>query len=779
MSGFRNSAVGSLALLLMAGAVQAQSGGARVIEEVIITAQKTEQSIQDVPISVTAVDGDFMQEAGIGDLKELSVYVPNVRIDANDPGSPQIFVRGFGTNTFNPSFESSVGLVQDELFFGRAAYFTEAMFDIGRIEVLRGAQGTLFGKNTVSGVFNVFSRPVTDEFAANAELRGGEHGEQRIEVGAGGMLTDWFGLRVSALDFQRDGELRNSFIQRDEENPDQDAQRLKLRFVPSDAMEIELVAVESDTAINYWPKQLKNLDADTRDYLDDFDPNIEDDPEDFNTSFNRPGVLEKGSTSYIGKLTYDFGPVGALDNLQTVLVVGDTELFVEQDQDLDVSPADLLTLFNREDYQQQTVEWRFTGDAESLFGLGSGLQFVAGAFYFDSDYELDAAVQVGEDIDSWLLTNDAAQLAGDDAPLLPGLALLAQTTENDRYSFRYRQNTESLALFGQLSLNLGEHWVITPGLRYNRETKTVDTAGTASCANSNPLIPPLSCVTPFLLGSQDYDHRGLERDKKDLSPKLSVLYYLNDEVNVFATWSKGFKSGGFNSISFTGEDLEYDDENARSLELGMKGRFFDRTLSLNATVYRTEFDKLQVLAFNGVFFDVSNAATAISEGLEVDWQWLTPWEPLSISGSLGLLDAYYEDYSAAPAPVSQGIDQRQDLSGERIAFAPEQSATLTPTLSFALFDALRLTTSVDVIHQGEQYTDTDLDENSRVPANTKFNLRLSLGGIDEVWNVTVGVKNATDKRTQNQVIDSVLFPGTYYAQQNPGRQAYAALRINW
>lgn len=770
---YRNSLV--LPLLAMAAvSVQAQQ---RVLEEVVVTAQKTKQSIQDVPISVTAVDGEFMKDAGISDLKELSVYVPNVRIDANDPGSPQIFVRGFGTNTFNPSFESSVGFVQDEMFFGRAAYFTEAMFDIDRVEVLRGPQGTLFGKNTVSGVFNVFSRPVGNEFSADVELRAGEHGEQRLEAGAGGMLNEWFGVRVSALTFEKDGELENRFLNRDEENPDQEAWRLKLNFLASANTDIELIAVESDTTINYWPKQLANLDADTRDYLDDFDPEIEGDPEDFMTSYNVDGVLEKGSSSYIGKLSHSFGAIGSLYNLDTVVVLGNTDLYVEQDQDLDVSPADIATLLNREDFKQNTVEWRFTGDGEGLFGLGSSMQFVAGVFYFESDYQLDAGVVLGRDVGSWLGTEDARQLAGDDAPLLPGLQLAAATTTNDRFDFDYVQNTKALALFGQMTLNFGDSWVVTPGLRINRETKTIDTAGTERCESTTPL-PPASCVNGLLLGANSYDHRDLERKESDVSPKLSVMYYLNDEVNVFATYSKGFKSGGYNSISFTGEDLEFEDENAVTLELGTKGSYFNRTLNLNATLYRTEYDNLQVLAFNGVFFDVSNAATAISQGLEVDWQWLTPWEPLSVIGSLGLLDAYYEEYTGAPAPVTQGVNTRQDLSGEAIAFAPESSFMLSPTLTFALWDEM-LNLSVDVIHQGDQFTDTDLDPASKVPANTKFNVRASLLDGDERWNLTVGVKNLTDKLTQNQVVDSVFFPGTYYAQQNAGRQAYAALRLNW
>ena len=147
-------------------------------------------------------------------------------------------------------------------------------------------------------------------------------------------------------------------------------------------------------------------------------------------------------------------------------------------------------------------------------------------------------------------------------------------------------------------------------------------------------------------------------------------------------------------------------------------------------------------------------------------------------GSLGLLDAYYEDYTGAPAPVTQGVNTRQDLSDETIAFAPESSLVLSPTLTFSVADNL-LNLSLDVIHQGEQFTDTDLDPASRVPANTKLNARIALLDGDERWTLTAGVKNLTDKLTQNQVVDSVFFPGTYYAQQNPGRQVYGALRFTF
>lgn len=185
-----------------------------------------------------------------------------------------------------------------------------------------------------------------------------------------------------------------------------------------------------------------------------------------------------------------------------------------------------------------------------------------------------------------------------------------------------------------------------------------------------------------------------------------------------------------------------------------------------------------MLAFNGTFFDVSNAATAYSRGLEADFVWLTPWAPLQIAGAYGWLDARYEAYRDAPAPIQQGIDAEQDLTDQRIAFAPRATATLTPTLSFPL-GGLVLTAAVDLLYQGDQFVDTDLDPNTYVPATTRYAGRFTLGSQSERWSLTLGGTNLTDERVLNQVTDTPFFPGTYQAQLASGRQLFGALNLQF
>lgn len=759
---------------------------ARVIEEVVVTAQKTAQSLQDVPISVSALSGDFMQENAIGDLVEVSTYVPNVRVEFTSPSSPQVFIRGFGTNTFNPSFEPAVGLVQDEIFFGRGTYFTESMFDLERVEVLRGPQGTLFGKNTIAGVFNVSTRgaPAEEGSGGNLAYKHGDFSDTRLEGGLGYRFSPALGVRVAALISDRDGRMENTKLNRKEDTRDQDAFRAKLEWNPTDSLDLELVAQTSDTTLNFWPRQLMNLDQDTRDYLVNFDPRIEDDPTNFQTSFDNPGEMFKGSDTVLARGNWSFGPRLGLNELASTLIIGVSWLDVEQFQDLDVSPADLLNLDEVDDYRQESLEWRFSGNADSLFGLGNRVEFLAGAYYFQSDFRIIADVIIGQDISSYAQTRDAQQLlSGNSNPpgnptggtiggFLP--PLIGSINETDFYRFDYFQDTEATSLFGQMTWDISERWTLTPGVRINRETKKSTPTGTSVCTNKQTA----PCVTSTVIGANDYAPGEIERTENNVSPKVALTYYFTNDISVYTSWAKGFKSGGVNSISFTGEDLEYDPEKATSWELGLRSQLLDNTLKLNATAYRMDFDDLQVLAFNGLFFDVTNAAAAFSQGMELDVQWLTPYAPLTINSSLGYLKAEYKKYPSAPAPIAEGQGAQQDLGGETLAFAPEFNGTLSPTLEYAIGDFL-LKTRLNIIYQSSHFTDTDLDPNTEIPSTVTYAGHISLQSLDGGWTLTVGGKNLTDERELNQVIDTALFPGTYNPSQNPGRELFGTLSYRW
>jgi iron complex outermembrane recepter protein len=279
-----------------------------------------------------------------------------------------------------------------------------------------------------------------------------------------------------------------------------------------------------------------------------------------------------------------------------------------------------------------------------------------------------------------------------------------------------------------------------------------------------------------LLEAEDYSFRDLKRDETDVSPKMALQYFSRHGANYYVSYARGYKSGGFNSISLTGDNLEYEPEEAQTWEGGIRARLFDGKLAVNVTYYQTEFDNLQVLAFNGLLFDVSNAAAAESKGWEGDFQWLTPFEWLKVFGSIGMLDARYVDYPNAPAPISNGIGSKQNLAGREIAFAPDMSATLTPTVTL-LFGDFITTLAGDMLYQGAQFTDTDLDPNTFQEAYTKYSARVMLSHAGGSWTLSLGGTNLTDEAVLNQVTDAPFFPGTFFAQQASGRQLFGSLSL--
>lgn len=749
----------------------------RELEEIVVTAQKTRQNVQDVPISIAVLSGEMLREANTNTLAEMILYVPNVTSSSEGQYSEEVYIRGFGTNPFNPSFESSVGLVQDDVYYGRTSYFAEPRFDVDRLEVLRGPQGTLFGKNTVAGVFSITSRPVTEELSLNFEVGVSENGGRKVELGAGAMLNGWFGLRVSLFDLEYEGELYNGFLDRQEENPDQRAQRIKLLFVPGDRTELEFTALRTDTDSNFWALQLMNLDQGTRDYLLQFDPNVEDDPLDFHTSFNVPGEFTARTTeTNVAKLTHDFDGLKSLNQLNTTLILAHTNADTGVLADLDVSPADLSTLNFRDFYEQYTLEWRFAGIAESLFGLGGPVEFVAGLYAFNADFDFLGSFSDGDDNGSFLLTEDTQQLAGPLFVAIPALVVLQALQGDQFYELDFDRNMKSLALFGQFTWRLADRWLLTPGVRISKEKQIATASGTMYCdrVTGDPGEP---CALGFILGASDYAYEDSRRDETDIAPKLSLNYELSDSVNFYATAAQAFKSGGYNALSFTGEQLTYGPEESITLELGAKGQYFNNSLRLNLGLFQTELKDLQVLAFNGVFFDVRNAASAVSRGIEADWNWLSPAPWFTFNGAVGYIDAKYRDYPGAPAPIYEGLNTQQNLAGERLAFTPELSAAISPQFQLPITETIGTSLVIDILYASDKYSDTDLDENGRVPETTRVNARINVGAIDRSWSITVGGKNLTNVIEINKANDAPFFPGTYYVQQAPGRELYAAFRL--
>lgn len=249
-----------------------------------------------------------------------------------------------------------------------------------------------------------------------------------------------------------------------------------------------------------------------------------------------------------------------------------------------------------------------------------------------------------------------------------------------------------------------------------------------------------------------------------------------DGITVFGNYARGYKSGGFSGPLLAPVNLQYEPEKADSIEIGVKSRLLDGSLVLNATAYRVNFSNLQVQIFDGTNITTLNAATATSKGLELDLQWLPPLEFLTIAGSFGISDVSYDRFPCGPAMADDtdtsaecnpnndpNAPATQNLTGRETPFTPKLSGSFTPSVKFPLMPSLRLggLFGVDVLYQGEQYLEADLDPQTFQKATTKINARFAFKQIDGPWAVILNARNLTRQRERALVLDQQQMTGNY------------------
>ena len=741
------------------------------IEEIVVTAQKKAQSLQQVPVSVGVVSGETLQQSGTFDAGGLENFVANVEIDI-DPQGPVIGIRGFSTETDNKGFEPSVGLVVDELSLGRPEFVPDGLFDIRRVEILRGSQGTLFGKNTIAGVINFMSGEAGGTAPSYLALTGGEPQQQRAEAAIDlPIVDDLLSARLSGVYWDKQGDIDNRTLDRDEQGFVQKAGRLRVLATP-DRWKIDLSAQFSDTALDYSSWQMYAADPNALAYARDWDPSTEDDALDGHMNSDIPGYVDRKSDLGRAKIEYALGDVGGLRDVTLTTIIGHAGFDMDTYFDVDTSAADLIITDYDSRYRQDSIEFRPAGMADSLFGLGGEVDWTLGFYWFKSTLDSDFDSWAGENLLDLALSSAGFQVLGlpdiplvtdilDALPNLPGIEL------NDGLLRGFGQRTESYAVFGQMNWKLTQRLSAILGARFGWEDKSAD-------YNTVSVGPGL---IQLVLGAEPFT-ASLSRKETDVSPKLGLQYEWNRDLMTFATYTRGFKGGGYNSAANTDESLEFEPERSEGWELGVKSRLFDRSLMLNATLYSTDIDNQQVTDNQGTHFEISNAAEARLQGIELEVLWSpSAWFDLALSSAYG--EAEYLRYENAPAPAESGADV-QDLSGRTLAHAPKFTAALSPILSLPLWDSgLLLRLGADASYRSSQYSAIDLDSHSYQGGYWLFGARAILASEEHGWSIIVNGNNLADERALDLVFDHSVFANTYTAQQIAQRSVSATLRYEW
>ena len=796
-------------------------GGGMVLEEVIVTAQKRVESLQDVPISVSAISGEKMRSVGVTDVQGISAYVPNFSM--NETGiSNAITIRGISSG-INQGFEQSVGMYADGIYYGRGQLARLPLFDMERIEVARGPQPILFGKNSIAGAVSMTTAKPTDEFEASiSAMIEPDHGEQDFQLILSGPLSDNLSGRFGVLSREMDGYVFNTHLNRDEKQENETVVRASLSWEPSDVLGVDFKYehAEFDTiGRNIEMVNSVALPTGGIDYISALGgavgqynlgvmfglappPPVPYTPGDGTLNFNKSSGTDdhtNESDNFTLNIDYQFG------EHTLTLVSGYVEYDFFQLCDCDFVSAPIIDGTQTvETFDQFSQEIRLTSPG------GETVDYIAGLYFQDST----------------LTYNDVINVPPDGI-----LRALSPAFANIDTRRAFEQDTQMLSAFAQFTWNVSDTFRLTVGGRYTTESKeatrkqvhhlggvplppTDPTGMTASIAwTLNPLFGSF-LIEPYNLIRQ-------ERDESKFTPLVTAQWDVNDDVMLYGTFVTGFKSGGFdvrsnghpdptliNAVRFirdpaTGmiigtQDIagvfEYKDEEATSFEFGIKASLAGGRGELNASLYNTDYEDLQTSVFDGTLgFNVGNAAKAKISGIEVDTRWLLT-ENFTLSASVAYLDFEFEDFRVAQCYFGQAITEPGrvtdaalglcDATGRRKEYTPEITGTITGDYSRPFSNNMEFFLAVDLIYSDDYVWLPTLDPRGTQDSFTKINARVGIGSDDGRWQVAVIGKNLTDEDVSvfggNATLAGPLTGGTgnaYYTFVD--RPATVALQLNY
>lgn len=687
-------------------------GNGLMLEEVVVTAQKREQNLQDVPLSIEAFSADTLRENGIANLAELSRISPSVTFTAASTArNTSIRIRGVGTDVYSSSVEPSVGVVVDGVPLARTSMTSFEFNDIERIEVLRGPQGTLFGKNASAGLISVITRdpsaePETSLEASYAPGDGGEN-ELRTRASVSGPLTDGLQGRVSGFYSQVDGQLYD--VAQDTDTPEADSYgvRGKLLWDAIDDLTVRLSADYANSTSDGFPAS-QRLAPPTYDV-----PGIT--PGEENRDVQTLGNSFDDADSWGLNLSVEWG-LGADSTLSSITGYRDYSSDTNTDAPA-TNGVEVIRNGGPRDIQTFSQELRIDGATNNI-------EYTVGGLYFYNSLD-------NQFVRQFMLSNGALQLDS---------------------GFDNTVDTTNLGLFGQATWHVTDRLALTGGLRYTYEKVEV--------AYSN--FQTLSqAATGNQVSSSTFDPADADVDDQQVTGKLAAQFNLTDEASVYASFSTGYRGRAYNLVSDTTQsdlDNPLDAEDATAWEVGLKSEWFGRRVLVNATAFWVDFENFQAQAlsvdeFGGVNLTLRNAGELRTRGVEADFTALAT-ENLRISGAVSYTDAEFTDFANAPCYAGQPIgpgecvdDQFQDLSGNGVLpNAPKWRLSLQGRQEIPI-PSWNLNSFVQVGWRWQSEVQFQVDQHpyTKQEAYGITDLSLGLGEPNQQWEVSLFVRNVFDQ----------------------------------
>ena len=794
--------------------VSAQDSDSR-LEEIVVTAQKKEQGLSEVPISIQVLSSDKIDTLGITSLEDLQTHVPGLMINK---GAAQfnIYIRGVGSGT-NKGFSQSVTQFIDGMPIARGEQYLSALLDVERIEVLKGTQGVLFGKNTIGGVVNMVSKSPGIDGDADGHWSietVPEWNTIKVQAASSFPVSDTFAMRIAATAEESDGWTYNALLK--EDGPSSESTALRATFLwQLDNAEVNLKAFTSsheklgqhggtDTYRTPVAVPLMARYGYTATFISQ---SI------MARAFPNQVVGQPGIT-YLDYTSAGLPTGGTVDSDNIILNIsstwGDfdvksTTSFSTYDYawglDADFGPLDFLATDNYNEFEQFTQEFIITSPSSDTF------EYIAGVYYEDIEMDVmndgvfDLSVG-GEFAKSFGLPNIAAFQTRNTPP-----AFRFSSQESATHTL-FDETSSSLSAFFEGTWYLSDQLTLIAGIRLSEDEKDVkasqvnSSTATGGIGINNPTANPVVAgLHSALLGRLPYNFPKQSRSESFTTPSVKLTYDMSDTSRLYASYAEGYKAGGYDGSENAGRTnattpspaFAFKPEEATTIEMGVKMDMPENNLRFNAAYFSTDYKDMQVSAFNGSTFIVSNAAEAEITGFEVDTTW-APTDSLIIGGSITTLDFEYGSFIAActgdqdvayravrpetwPSTAAGRAARQcnQDLAGKAGNFAPETSAHLYANYFTSLSGGSELIYTIAANYVSEFNSTGVADPAADHDASTKVDLNVRLM-MENGLEVKLFGKNVTDEIVGSSSLALPLTPGSFFKLWEPGKQFGISIR---
>ncbi|MBV8238775.1 MAG: TonB-dependent receptor [Sphingomonas sp.] len=662
----RSAARGSIAgvaltaLLALPAQAQQQTPPPRpddMLGDIIVTAEKREESLQKVPISITAMTGETLLETGISNVEDLQFFVPGVSV-TND-AQAIINIRGIGTSSFGIATDPSTTVHYDGVYIPRPTTSYQDMFDVERVEVLRGPQGMLFGRNSAGGTFNIVSKMPTKDFSGTLGVRLGNYNKRTFSGTVAGPVGEKARMRVTLVRNRRDGLYRDVVTGKRYQNEDNLAGRVTLAIDASERLEIIVRAdATRDRETGYpgvrdfYPPEFAAAGAIIPTGRDDI-------------ALDKEQRYDIDAWGFSSTVRWDAGPV----TLKSITAVRKSDVARSTD-------IDSTSLFLR-DIEVVERSRMFSQELQLLNNGEGAANWIVGAFYMNEKGRDQISI------------------------LQPRRALVVPETNT----------TNALAFFGQLNYEIVDRLRLTGGLRYSYERKN---------------FAFRRLVNSILDASGEPD-----ADWTAWTPKFGIDYEFSDNAMIYASATRGFKSGGFQ----LGDSQPFLPEYLWSYETGLKATLFDRRLRANMSAFYYDYTDLQVVQYINGVANTSNAGQATIKGFEAEFA-ARPAHNFTLNSTIAYLDARYDVY----------FDRTGSLAGKRLPNAPEWNFTLGGDYKIALGNSGHLILRADAAWRSRVFFRANNNPNFQGERTTLINSRLAWRSPSESWELALYGRNLTNQR---------------------------------